>query len=94
MRIPVTPYRIYNYFWGNCHLEDLVPLQLWSTERLVQIDEILNKQTDPARIFKGFSGISDEKFAAMGQGGNWVADMNPAGTVQGAISSDAGRSLC
>lgn len=80
--IPIRPYSIYNYFWGDCHLEDLVPLQDWLTERLLQIDEILQKQTDPSRAYIGFSGLSDEKFSAMSQSGNFVSDMNPSAKIQ------------
>lgn len=80
--VPITPFPIYNYAWGDCHLEDLVPLQLWSTERLIQIDEILQKQTDPSKAFIGFSGIGDEKFAALGQAGNFVSDENPNAKIQ------------
>lgn len=80
--VPMTPFPVYNYFWGDCHVEDLIPLQVWLSERLVQIDEILAKQTDPSRLFTGLSGMADEKFAAMGQAGSWVSDENPMAKIQ------------
>lgn len=78
----ITPYRLYNYFFGDCHLEDLIPLQNWSNERLVQIDEILQKQTDPAKVFSGFMGLEDEKAGALGGAGTWVADSMPGAKVE------------
>jgi hypothetical protein len=79
---PVTPYPIYNYFWGDCHLEDLIPLQNWSTERLEQIDELLEKQVDPAKSFAGFMGIDDERAAAFGGPGTQLYDQAPGAKVE------------
>ena len=77
----ITPYPLYNYFWGDCHMEDLIPLQTWSTERLDQIAEILEQQVDPAKVFSGFMGIDDERAEAMGGPGTWMADQNPGAKV-------------
>lgn len=74
---PVTPWPLYNYFWGDCHLEDLIPLQNWLTERLTQIDEILEQQVDPAKDFAGYSGLDDERAAAWGGPGSYVTDPLP-----------------
>lgn len=79
--IPITPYGLYNFFWGDCHLEDLIPLQNWSSVRLEQIDEILKRQEDPAKVLSGFMGISDEKAEALGGPGTWVSDSTPGAKV-------------
>lgn len=78
---PVTPYAMLSYFWGDCHLEHLIPLQNWSSERLEQINTILQQQADPSKVFSGFMGLDDEKFGALGSGDNWVADSNPGAKV-------------
>lgn len=80
--VVITPFMLYNYFWGDCHQEDIIPLQNWSTERLIQIDELLNKQVDPAKVLAGFQGIPDEKAAALGGAGTWVADSMPSANVK------------
>lgn len=79
--VPVTPYPLYNYFWGDSHIEDLIPLQQWSNERLQEIDEILQRQADPAKVFSGFMGLQDEKAEALGGPGTWVADQMPGAVV-------------
>ena len=75
--IAVTPYPIFNYIWGDCHLEDLIPLQVWMNTRLDQIDEILEQQVDPAKDFAGFSGMDDERMEAWGGPGTYVQDALP-----------------
>lgn len=80
--VPITPFMLYNYFWGDCHQEDIIPLQNWSTERLIQIDELLGKQVDPAKVLSGFQGIPDEKAEALGGPGTWVSDAMPGATVK------------
>lgn len=80
--VPITPFTLYNYFWGDCHQEDIIPLQNWSTTRLEQIDEILKRQDDPAKVFSGFQGIADEKAEALGGPGSWVADAMPGAKVE------------
>lgn len=75
------PYDLYDYFYGDCHLEDLIGLQNWQTERLEQINEILEQQSDPAKVFSGFVGLDDEKAEALGGPGTWVADGLPSAKV-------------
>lgn len=79
--VPVTPYKLYNLFWGDCHQEDIIPLQKWSNERLEQIDEILKRQEDPAKVFTGFQGITDEVAGALGGPGTWVSEPMPGAGV-------------
>lgn len=78
---PVTPFSLYNYFWGDSHIEDIIPLQEWSNERLTQIDELLEQQVDPAKSFSGYQGLSDEKMATFGDPGTYVADAMPGASA-------------
>lgn len=80
--VPVTPYTLYNYFWGRCQQERIIPLQNWYAERLEQIDEILKRQEDPSKSFIGFQGIPDEKAEAFGGPGSWVAESMPGAKVE------------
>jgi hypothetical protein len=73
----LTPWPLYNYFWGESHLEELIPLQNWLTERLEQISEILARQADPAKDFAGYGGIDDERAEAWGGPGTWMSDPLP-----------------
>jgi hypothetical protein len=77
----VTPFKMLKYIWGDSHIEDLIPLQCWSNQRLDQINELLEKQYDPAKVFSGFMGLDDEKFGALGGPGSWVADAAPGAKV-------------
>lgn len=79
---PICPYPLPDYFWGKGHTEDLIPLQKWTNERLDQIHEILERQVDPAKVFSGFMGLSDEKAGALGGPGTWVMDQLPGAKVE------------
>lgn len=78
----ITPYPLYNYVWGRCHLEDLIPLQNWLLERLTQIDEILETQADPAKSFAGYSGLDDERMEAWGGPGTYAQDPLPGAKAE------------
>lgn len=80
--VPITPFPMLDYFWGEAHVERLIPLQDWSSERLNQIAEILEMQADPSKVFSGFMGLSDEKAAAFGGPGSWVIDSIPGAKVE------------
>lgn len=80
--VTVTPYTKYNYFWGISHLDGLVPLQDWMTERLDQIADILEKQAYPARVGSGFSGLTDEKMEAFGGADSFLFDQLPQAQVK------------
>lgn len=77
---PVVPYSLYNYFWGDCHSEDIIPLQDWSVKRLREIDEILEAQVDPLRTAHGMTGLIDEK-AGLDYGA-FVADDMPGSKLE------------
>lgn len=78
--VPITPYPLYNYFWGDAHMEDIIPLQTWSEERLTQINETLEAQVDPLRSAHGMTGLLDEKTDL--DYGAYVADDNPSSKLE------------
>lgn len=80
--VHICPYPLFDYFWGESHVDRLIPLQKWTNERLDQIHEILESQVDPARVFSGFMGLSDEKAGAFGGPGSWVTDSLPNAKVE------------
>jgi hypothetical protein len=81
----ICPFGIYDYFFGECHTERLIPLQDWTTTRLSEIHEILDMQVDPPRSFAGFLGLTDEKAEAFHGPGSWVTDQNPGAKVESHI---------
>lgn len=78
----VSPYQIYKYFWGKAHVESLIPLQIWSNERLQQIHDLLDRQAYPPRVASGFMGLSDEKMEAFGGSDTWVMDSLPQAEIK------------
>jgi hypothetical protein len=80
--VAITPFPLYNYTWGKSHLEDLIPLQNWLLERLTQIDEILDRQSDPAVSFAGYSGMDDERMEAWGGPGTFAQDPLPGARAE------------
>ena len=80
--VHVRPFELYDYFWGECHTERLIPLQDWTSQRLDEIHEILEMQVDPPKVFSGFLGLSDEKAEALHGPGTWVTDMQPGAKVE------------
>jgi hypothetical protein len=80
--VQVRPFPMYNYFYGEAHIERLVQLQVWLNVRLNQIHEILEMQVDPPRVYTGFLGLTDEKADALHGPGTWVTDMQPGAKVE------------
>jgi hypothetical protein len=78
--VPVTPFTLYDYAWGDAHMEDIIPLQEWSEERLTEIDETLKAQVDPLRTSHGMSGLIDEKTDL--DYGAYYADDNPGSKME------------
>lgn len=78
--VPITPFPLYDYAWGDAHMEDLIPLQMWSEERLQWIQEILQAQVDPLRIGHGMTGLVEEKLG-LGEG-SYFADDSPNGKME------------
>lgn len=78
----IQPYGKYNYFWGKAHIDTLIPLQEKLLTRLDQIDDILDRQADPAKVGSGFMGLTEEKIAAFGGAGSYLFDQLPNAKVQ------------
>jgi hypothetical protein len=78
----IRPYTKYNYFWGKCHLDNLMPLQDWMNERLEQIADILERQAYPPKVGSGFLGLSDEKMEAFGGADTYLFDQMPQAKVE------------
>ncbi|SRR5216684_32649 len=78
----IQPYGKYNYFWGKAHIDTLIPLQEKLLVRLDQIDDILDRQADPAKVGSGFMGLSEEKMAAFGGAGTYLFDQLPQAKVE------------
>lgn len=77
---PVTPFTLYDYFWGDAHMEDIIPLQNWSEERLTWIEEILEAQVDPLRVGHSMTGLTDEKMDL--DYGAFYNDDSPNGRIE------------
>lgn len=80
--VQIRPYDMYEYFWGDAHIENLIPLQEWSNERLQQIHDILDRQAYPPRVGSGFLGLTDEKMEAFGGADTWVMDQLPQAAIK------------
>jgi hypothetical protein len=78
----IQPYKKYNYFWGKAHIDALIKLQDWLSQRGDQIDDILDRQADPARVGSGFLGLNEEKMAAFGAAGTYLFDSLPQAKME------------
>lgn len=78
----IQPYPKYNYFWGKAHIDALLGLQEWMNERFEQIDDMLERQAYPPKVFTGMTGLLDEKAEAWGAADTMVADQMPSGSAQ------------
>ncbi len=78
----IRPYTKYNYFWGKSHVDALIPLQDWMTERLDQIADILERQAYPPKVGSGFLGLTDEKMEAFGGADSYLFDQMPQAKVE------------
>jgi len=78
----IQPYSKYNYFWGKAHIDTLIPLQEKLLTRLDQIEDILDRQADPAKVASGFMGGAEDKLAALGGAGTWIMEQLPQAQVK------------
>jgi hypothetical protein len=78
----IQPYPKFNYFWGKAHIDTIIPLQEKLLTRLDQIDDILDRQADPARVGSGFLGLNEAKMAAFGGAGTYLFDQLPQAKVE------------
>ncbi len=75
--IHICPNPLYDYFFGWPEIMGLIKLQDWTSQRLREIRHLLSMQARPPKVFSGFGGISDEKFAAMDSPGSWLSEATP-----------------
>jgi hypothetical protein len=80
--VHVCPNPLPDYFFGWSEMANLVKLQDWATERLREIRKILQKQASPPKALSGFSGITDEKIAALDNAASWISEPNPNAKVE------------
>lgn len=80
--VPIIPYKRPDFFWGKAHADILIPLQIWTNERLQQIADLLEQNVDPAKVASGFMGMTDEKIDALGGPGSYVYDMIPGAKLE------------
>ena len=79
--VHICPNPIYDYFYGWSEVANLIRLQDWLTIRLREIRQILSKQANPPKYLAGFTGIPDEKIAALSDPGAWISEPNPSAKV-------------
>lgn len=76
--IKVCANDIPGYFWGRSEIAQLAELQTLLNARINNADDIIRKQANPPRAFRGFSGLTDEKAAALSSVGGRLIDGNPS----------------
>lgn len=74
--IQVCPSPAVDYFWGYSEVERLIPLQDMRNERMDQIRRMLNRQSDPAWDFSGYT-VTDEIMGAFNTPGGRIASDMP-----------------
>jgi hypothetical protein len=80
--VPIVPYKRPDFFFGKAHSDILIPLQIWTNERLQQIADLLEQNVDPSKMATGFMGMTDEKMDALGGPGASVYDMVPGAKLE------------
>jgi len=80
--VKVCPNETQGYFWGRSELANVAPVQMWLNERLDDIDRIFKRQANPARMFIGFGGITDEKARILASPGGNLIDSQPNGKIE------------
>jgi hypothetical protein len=58
--VQVCPLPSYDYFYGYCEVERLVPIQELLNERWEELRHMMSLQAHPPKAFSGFNGITDE----------------------------------
>lgn len=71
-----------NYFWGRSELANVWQNQKLLNARVNNFDTIFNQIAKPARAFKGFSGITDDKARALLAPGGVLTDSSPTGEIK------------
>lgn len=80
--VKITPDPIDEWFWGRSTVEQLIPLQALREKRMNQLDRLCARQANPPMVLSGFTGVNDEKAAAvMRRGGLLAASQVPGAKV-------------
>ena len=68
---------LYDYFWGDSFVAGLAGLQDWRSEDVMNIRNLLKKQSDPPISSTGLTGIQEEKLLALRRAGGNLGTSNP-----------------
>ena len=77
--VKLTPDPIDEWFWGRSTVEQLIPLQALREKRMNQLDRLCARQANPPMVLSGFSGVNDEKAAAVMRRGGLLASSQVPG---------------
>ncbi len=69
---------LYDYFWGDSFVACLAALQDWRSEDVLNIRNLLKKQSDPPISATGLTGIQEEKLLALRRAGGNLGTSSPA----------------
>lgn len=76
-----------NYFWGRSDIPNIFKIQRKQNARIEDVDRMYRMQANPARTFRGFNGMTDEKARALLSPGGYLIDGAPAQTT--AVTTEA-----
>jgi hypothetical protein len=71
-----------NYFWGRSELANVYENQKLLTARVNNLDAMFNLIAKPARSFRGFSGLTEDKARALLSPGGILTDPSPTGEIK------------
>ncbi|TAN06121.1 MAG: hypothetical protein EPN38_09300 [Rhodanobacteraceae bacterium] len=77
--VKITPDPIDEWFWGRSTVEQLIPLQALREKRMNQLDRLAARQANPPMVLSGFTGVNDEKAAAVMRRGGLLASSQVPG---------------
>lgn len=80
--VEFCPNPLDGYFWGNSDIQSVALLQRGINRRIDGINMILRRQENPSRAYVGFTGITQNKHAALNKPGGWVSESTPNGKMQ------------
>jgi len=90
------PNRIDNYFWGRSEIVNVALLQECINSRVNGINQLLRRQEDPPKKFRGVAGVNQNALAKLNKPGGYWNDSNPNANVENMapeISADLWASL-
>jgi len=73
---------LYDYFWGDSFAARLTWLQEWRTEDVVNIRNLMVKQSDPPTSVTGAGGIQEEKLLALRRAGGQFTTSSPNAKIE------------